>query len=835
MSAGSSSPPVDGVGRSWLLPILVGACVLMSAELSIQLTRHSDHVAAIWVSNAVVLAALLRTPASGWARLVLADALATALVSVLNGNSPAVACGFVCSNALEVLVCAIPLRAIAREHGTLDLARARHLAAFVFLTLGPASLCSAALAATTLALLAHFSFSQILVHWYAPHALGLLTLTPVLVSLDLGALRSLFDRRHLPRMIGCLLAMAATLGVVFSQNAYPLLFLTFPALMLVNFQLGFAGVVVALAMTVVVAIGATTKGTGPLLLVHGDLREQVLILQAYIAVAALTSLQLAAVLTGQERLQADLRRANAEALNEIAARAASERGADAARRDAEAAREEAVAANQAKSDFLAAVSHEIRTPLNSIIGFTELMLAHESQTALLRQYTEIVRSSGSALLTIVNDILDFSRLEAGDVELEAVPFALPTLCANALAIIGGVATTKDLDITATHDPRLPERVVGDPTRLQQVLLNLLNNAVKFTAEGRVELRVELERWADGRAHVRFLVSDTGIGIEEAKQDRLFKRFSQADASVSRTYGGSGLGLAICKRLVERMGGAIGVSSAVGRGSTFWFSVPLARAADEADVAAVATATFPRCGRLLLVEDVALNRQLACALLEGDGHRVDAVGSGEEAVEALRTRDYDLVLMDVQMPGMGGVAATKAIRALPSRATVPIIAMTANVLSDQVKACRTAGMDDHVGKPIDRAELSGAIARWLAPQPPGAHPVFDRDVFDAISTRLGPVRTHDALRMFALDLRSRLSATDQDAGDTFLSDAHVVTSMSGILGFTDLSRRCTEIAACPTGEEGYRTKVLGILRAKELALARLDEILGVDTEDLRVVA
>ena len=509
-------PPLDGSGHRWLLPILVGACVLVSADLSLQLTRHTGSVAAIWVSNAIVLAAFLRTPVSRWTWLALADVAATLMVSVLNGNPLPIACGFAGCNLVEVLICAAPLRGIARQDGALDLARARHLAAFAFVALGPASLCSAALAAGLLAALTHVDGPRVFFQWYAPHALGLLTLTPVLISLEPGALTSLFDRRHLARTAGCLLVMAATLGLVFSQAAYPLLFLTFPALMLMNFQLGFQGVVIALAMTVAVAIGATTKGTGPLLLIHGGLREQVLILQAYIAVAALTSLQLAAVLTGQARLQADLRRANAEAIGEIAARAASEGRAEAARRDAEAAREEAIAANQAKSDFLAAVSHEIRTPLNSIIGFTDLMLGGTSQSGVARQYTEIVRSAGSALLTIVNDVLDFSRLEAGDIELDATPFALRTLCANVMAIIGGIATTKDLDITSIVDPRLPDTLVGDASRLQQVLLNLLNNAVKFTAKGRVELRIELEGWADGRARMRFSVSDTGIGIEEAK-------------------------------------------------------------------------------------------------------------------------------------------------------------------------------------------------------------------------------------------------------------------------------------------------------------------------------
>ena len=242
----------------------------------------------------------------------------------------------------------------------------------------------------------------------------------------------------------------------------------------------------------------------------------------------------------------------------------------------------------------------------------------------------------------------------------------------------------------------------------------------------------------------------------------------------------------------------------------------------------------RVGRLLLVEDIALNRHLACALLEHDGHRIDIAASGEEALEAVRTQAYDLVLMDVQMPGMGGIAATQAIRSLPG-GTIPIIAMTANVLSEQVKAFRDAGMDDHVGKPIDRDELRDAIARWLAPAPTSIHPVFDQEVFGDIGRRLGPTRTRDALRMFSADLRSRFRVRDHGEDETFLSDVHVVTSMAGILGFTDLSRRCAQLASCRDGDEGYRTKVLGILRARTLVLARLEDILGAEAGAVGIVA
>ncbi len=383
-----------------------------------------------------------------------------------------------------------------------------------------------------------------------------------------------------------------------------------------------------------------------------------------------------------------------------------------AKEAAEQARQAAEQASQAKSDFLAAMSHEIRTPLNGVLGYSDLLLADEGIDGLRRVHLKRIQNAGSALRTVVDDILDFSKIEAGEINLAPRAFSPGSLIENAFSIVKGLADTKGLDLVLFLGQDVPKTLIGDHDRLRQILLNLLNNALKFTHAGSVTLSLHARSDADTHAILRFAVADTGIGIAEEKRSRLFKRFSQVDGSISREYGGTGLGLAISRSLVEAMGGVIGVDSVAGLGSTFWFEVtlPLGKVIAMTPRAEGARTVEP-CASILLAEDNAINQDIARAVLEAAGHRVDVVEDGEAAVTAVIAKAYDLVLMDVQMPVMDGLAATRRIRALETdRRNIPILAMTANVMPLHLAACRDAGMDDHVGKPFKRDALLSAVAR-----------------------------------------------------------------------------------------------------------------------------
>jgi two-component system, sensor histidine kinase and response regulator len=376
-----------------------------------------------------------------------------------------------------------------------------------------------------------------------------------------------------------------------------------------------------------------------------------------------------------------------------------------------AARVAAELANQTKSEFLANMSHEIRTPMNAVLGLSHLMQKTDL-TPRQRDYIDKLQSSGQHLLGIINDILDFSKVDAGKLDLEHTDFELKSLLDNAAAVLNEKCRAKNLQWVLDVAPDVPPHLVGDPLRLGQILINYANNAVKFTERGRIVVAVRVEAHNGDGVLLHLRVSDTGVGITPEQAGRLFQRFSQADASSTRKYGGTGLGLAICKKLADLMGGDVGVDSVPGQGSTFWFRAPLgigkvARPQPQGKgLAALAGA------RILLVEDNDINQQVARETLEDAGLRVDVASDGQAALTMVTQAAYDLVFMDMQMPVMDGVTATRAIRQLHGMDKLPIVALTANAMEKDRHACMAAGMDDVLVKPIDPQCMWDVLLRWL---------------------------------------------------------------------------------------------------------------------------
>ena len=511
-------------------------------------------------------------------------------------------------------------------------------------------------------------------------------------------------------------------------------------------------------------------------------------------------------------------------------------------RDLEEALHAADAGSRAKSRFLSNISHELLTPINGVVGTAYLALRADP-SAQQRGFLEKIHLSGRNLQTLVENVLDFSRMAAGEVALEDIEFAITDVFLGVSSRTAAAARGKGLALSFETDPALAGHFRGDPLRIGQVLIHYVDNATKFSGHGRIRVTATRLGGDATHEHVRFDVQDDGIGLRAGELEGLFKPFHQVDASMARSAGGSGLGLAVCHQVAAMMGGAVGVRSEEGTGSTFWFTVSLARAVASAPPAARRPeAEVLRGARILVAEDNQINRELAVALLEAVGAVVDAVEDGRQAVEQAARARYDCILMDVQMPVMDGLEATRRLRADPATRGIPVLALTANAGREDRTRCMDCGMNDVIAKPILPADLYALLARWIAPAdssvdeartaddaPAPTAEVPDELIDLRILTRSvggDPARFQRFARLFIDSLSGTLAELDRALADEDMGKladlGHRLKSSSkmvGALGFAAMCERLEEMRDDDT-----------LLRARQV-VDRMPGILALVTAEL----
>ena len=684
MSDAPPTPERVRVPEGWRTLAQAAALALavgLMAYGSLWVPQDFGRAAPIWIANALPLVAVLRSRRGRWWIWVLAGFVGNTAADLAIQHTIPTAMALAGANAAEVLISGLGLRR-ALPHGFNPGGMAHLALGVVFCLAGAAA--SALLASGWLGLLhGPHAIGQLAI-WTLADTLGLIILTPCLLILADW-------RRHRterPPPLGGLALLAGVLALeigVFAQDRYPLLFLAAAAAVVAAISLEMIGAAIVVLATAALAVGFTFFGRGPIAVETSGWTETLIVLQGFVAVCCGLTLQVAAM---QEQ-----RRASAQRLRE--------------------ALKEAEAAARVKAEFLANMSHEIRTPLTSILGFASLLAGKDLGEEPGRYASRILGASRN-LLALVNDVLDFSRLEAGRLEIKPRAGSPEECGRDAVELFVPQAGEKGLSITFEAEG-LPPHATADFDRVRQVLMNLVGNAVKFTPAGSVRIRAGYENGL-----LRYSVSDTGPGLDGDAQARLFQRFSQVDASVSRAHGGSGLGLAISRGLVEAMGGRIGVDSRPGEGAVFWFEIPAPQAtADvEAGGASLDIAAFAGL-KLLLVDDNAANRELIRSLMTPLGVTLTTADGGQAAIDLAQMQDFELILMDLRMPGVDGWTAARAIRSGDGRnRETAMLAFSADIGVDDATAL--AVFEGVVPKPIEMMGLLAAIARWAghkaAPSP-----------------------------------------------------------------------------------------------------------------------